>query len=118
MGRALTAPLGPHGPGPCGPPWAPLGHLWAPWGLLGRALVESLWVPLGSLFGPGNCEHPPWALACRALVGQALVGTPGPLWAGRALVGRALVPPPWALMGQALIGPATIYRYKYIYVYI
>ena len=38
MGRALMDPLGPHGPGPYGPPWA----------LMGRALTK----PLGPN-GPG-----------------------------------------------------------------
>ena len=94
MGRALVGPLGPCGPGPCGPPWAlvgralvgPPGHLWA----------GPLWAPLGP-YGPGPCG-PPWALMGRALMGRALVGPP---W---ALMGRALVAP-WALMGRALMGP-------------
>ena len=55
---------------------------------------------------------------------RALVGPPGPLWAPRALVGRALVGPygpgpcgpPWALMGPALMGPPDIHMYLYIYI--
>ena len=62
--------------GPCWPPgrlWAE--PLWAPWALVGRALVG----PLGAC-GPGPC------------------GRPGPLWALWALVGRALVGPLSPLM--------------------
>ena len=65
-----------------------------PWAHAGQALVGL----------PGSCG-PIRALAERALVGRALVGHGGPLWAavgplwaplalaGRALVGRALVGP-------------------------
>ena len=83
--------------------------LWAlvgPWDVVGRALVGP-WALLGS---PG----PLWAGTLWAP--WALVGPPGPLWAGPlwapgALVGQALVGalglcgPPWALVGQALVGP-------------
>ena len=50
--------------------------------------------------------RPPWAL-----VGQALVGTPGPLWAPLGpcgLPGPLWAGPlwaPWALVGRALVGP-------------
>ena len=63
----------------------------------------------------------PWALNGRpwALMGWALMGFPGPLWASLgpygpgpyepslALMGRALNGPPWTLMGWALMGPPT-----------
>ena len=68
VSRALVGPLGPCGPGPCGPPWdlvgppGPLwaGPLWAPWALVGRAL------------------GPPWALVGWALVGPLGPHGPGP----------------------------------------
>ena len=76
-------PLGTHGPGPFGRPWAligralvgPPGLLWAPlgpcgpaWALLGRALVASLQAgPLWATLGP---------------YGPGLKGPPGPSWAG------------------------------------
>ena len=49
---------------------------------------------------------PPWAL-----MGRALMGLLGPLWAGPlrapwALMGRAHMGPPWALIGRALMGQA------------
>ena len=68
--------------------WAPLGPCGPPWALEG--LPGLLWAPLGPC-GPGPCGLP------RALVGRALVGPLGPLWA------------PWALMGWALMGHAGIY---------
>ena len=79
---SLLRPLGPCGPGPCGPPWALLG---------------------GTLVGPLGPRGPP-----LVLVGQALVGPPGPLWPGPlwppwALMGRAVMGP-LGLMGRALMG--------------
>ena len=77
----LWSSLGPYGPGPCGPPvplWAgralvgslgPLwaGLLWAPWVLMGRALM-------------GRTHYgPPWALPGPALMGWALMA-PGRLY--------------------------------------
>ena len=74
LGLLWAGPLrAPHGPLWAGPGGLPE-PLWAPWGLVGRALVCPLW--------------PLWA---------------GPLWVPWALVGRALVGP-WALMGWALMG--------------
>ena len=48
-----------------------------------------------------------------ALVGRALVGPPGPLWAGPcgppwATVGQALMGLPWALVRRALVGRALV----------
>ena len=79
-----------------GPLW--FGALWAPWALVGQALVG------------------PWAL-----VGQALVGVIGLLWAGplwTTLGPRGLGPcglpgplwarpfwAPWTLVGRSLVGP-------------
>ena len=83
-------PLGPCGPGACGPPWVLVG-----WALVGLALVSPpgpLWA--GSLGGPVG----------RALVGPlgpcgpSPRGPPESFW---AMPLRA----PWALMGQALVGP-------------
>ena len=54
---ALVGPLGPRGPGPCGPPWALVGQAF------GQFWARPLWDP-------------------RALRGCALVGPPGPSWAG------------------------------------
>ena len=79
MGRALTAPLGPHGPGPCGPHWA----------LMGRALVGSpgpLWAPLGP-YGPGPCGLPE---PLRA----------GPLWATLGPRGPGPCGPPLGPCGR------------------
>ena len=61
-----TALMGP--PGPLGPPWA---LVTPPWALVGAPGL--LWAP--------------WAL-----VGQALVGSNGPLWGGPLWA-------PWALVG-------------------
>ena len=112
----LWDPLGPHGPGPCGLPWAlvgwPLwavgftgpsrlwaGPLWAPMGPCGPASwwAGALWAPLGRLwarplraplgcFGPGPCQ-PPWVGSYWALMGKALLASLGPH-------GQAQSPPP------------------------
>ena len=66
---ACMGPLCPCGPGPSGAPgplWA--GPLWAPWALVGQALVgpprllwaRPLWPSLGAC-GPGPYGPPPWA---------------------------------------------------------
>ena len=67
-------PWGPHGPGPCGPPWAFVGQALV--GVPGPSWAGRLWArPLrdGNLWAPLG----PWAL-----VGQALVSLSGRLWAG------------------------------------
>ena len=111
-------PWCPHGPGPCGRPWAlvgqalvgPLGHSWAVplwagpfWTLVGSSgllWARPLWAPLGSC-RPGPCGLP-WALAGRPL------WPPGPLWAGPLWAPGPLwdgtLWASWALMGRALMG--------------
>ena len=100
MGWALKAPLwglmgrapmgqdlgpdrtGPYGPGPYGPPRT----CWAPWALMGQALVGP---PGPWCAGPGpNGSH--WAPMGRALMGPTLSKAP----MGQVLMGSALMPPP------------------------
>ena len=69
-----------------GPLWA--GPLWAPWALMGLALIGPPWALMGL---PG----PLWAEPLRASLGPYGPGPYGPPW---ALMG-------WALMGRALMGP-------------
>ena len=79
-------------------------HLWA-----SLALVE----PLGPC-GPGPCGLP-WAL-----VGQALMGSYGPLWAEPLWAPLGPCGPPCALVGQALVSPPKCvhtYMYGCIYAY-
>ena len=66
----------------------------APWALMGQAVVGPLGLlramPLRAFLGPYGLGPyvPPWVLVGRALMGpwalagQALVGSPGPSWAG------------------------------------
>ena len=82
--------------------------------------AQPLWAPLGPRgpHGPlmaslGPCG-PPWVLVGQALVGRALAGLPGRLWAPLASFGPLWAGPfwaPWAvwapldLAGWALVGP-------------
>ena len=91
------AALGACGPGPC----CSRGLLWSVLSACAPGPCEPRLGPCG----PGSCEAP-WAL-----VGRALVGFPGPLWAG-------LLWAPWALMGRALVGLPRVYIHIYIYIYV
>ena len=77
---ALVGPPGPLWPGPLWPPWAlvgPLGPCGLPLGPYGPG-------PCGPLGPPGPLGRP-WALAGRALLGRPGLLWVGPLWAPWAL---------------------------------
>ena len=79
--------------------WAPAGipgPLWTPQRSCGR-----FWALVGQAFvrSPGPLWAP-WAL-----VGWALVGLPGPSWPPPGPCGPGRCGPPWALAGRALVGP-------------
>ena len=101
--------------GPCGPgPYRP-GPYGRPWALMCRALLGFMGCTLWA----------PWALMGRPIMGRALMGVPGRLWAvplwarllwaslgphGLGSYGPGPYGPPWALMARALMGRALLGR--------